>query len=168
MLESLKIENKYQPWHSIRFAGVNDNNSVSNNKHKYCTDNEIESFSTEDTASFTSDDNSSKLQNIMESYTPYKEGNKTSTQQTSNTWIDIFESDDEDNKELYALYPELQEELRASQSEFDKEYNQDQIQENNELEKETTPDEIPKAQNNETKYSARDHSKLLLGICIYN
>ena len=69
----------------------------------------------------------------MEWCTPFKDGNKTSTQQTSNTWIDIFESDDKDLKETYALYPELQEELRAFQSEFDKEHNQDQIQENNGL-----------------------------------
>ena len=76
MPETLKIENKYQPWYSIRFAGVNDNNSVSDNKNKYWTDNETKSVSTEYTTSFTSDDGS---------YTPYKDGNKTSTQQTSNT-----------------------------------------------------------------------------------
>ena len=72
MPESLKIESKYQPWHSIRFAGVNENNSDSDHNKKYCTNNETKSVSTEDTASFTSDDESSKLQNIMESYTPYK------------------------------------------------------------------------------------------------
>ena len=158
MPKSLNIENKYQPWYSIRFAEVNDDNidnSILDNKIKYYTNNEIKSVSTEDTASFTSDDDTNKLQNIMELYTPYKDGNKTSTQQTSNTWIDIFESDDEDNKETYALYSELQEELRAFQSEFDKEYNQDEIQENNELENETTMDEIPEAQNNATKYPAR-------------
>ena len=155
MYKSLKIENKYQPWHSIRFAGENDDNSISDNKDECCTNNEINPVSTEDSASFTSNDESSELQNIMESYTPYKDGNKTSTQQMSNTWIDIFESDDEDNKETYALYSELQEELRAFQSEFDKEYNQDEIQENNELENETTMDEIPEAQNNATKYPAR-------------
>ena len=81
----------------------------------------------------------------MKSYTPYQDGNKTSTQQISNTRIDIFESDDEEDKETYTSYPELQEELRAFQSEFYKEYNQDQIQENNELENETTSDEIPQA-----------------------
>ena len=124
---------------------MNDNDSVSNNKHKYRTNNEIKLISTEDTASFTSDDNSSELQNIMKSYTPYQDGNKTSTQQISNTRIDIFESDDEEDKETYTSYPELQEELRAFQSEFYKEYNQDQIQENNELENETTSDEIPQA-----------------------
>ena len=102
MYKSLKIENKYQPWHSIRFAGENDDNSISDNKDECCTNNEINPVSTEDTASFTSNDESSELQNIMESYTPYKDGNKTSTQQMSNTWIDIFESDDEDNKETYA------------------------------------------------------------------
>ena len=161
MTESLKIENKYQPWHSIRFAGVNDNNSISNNKisknkDKYRTNNEIESISTEDTASFTSDDDSSELQNIMESYIPFKDSNKTSTQQASNTWIDVFESDDEEDRETYASYPELQEELRTFQSEFNKEYYQDQIQENNEVENETTSDGIPDKQNKETKYSARE------------
>ena len=60
------------------------NNSVSNHKNKYCTDNKIKSISTEDTALFTLDDDSSELQNIMESYPPYKDGNKTSTQRTSN------------------------------------------------------------------------------------
>ena len=107
MPESLKIENKYQPWHSIRFVGVDDNISVSNNKYKSCTDHDIESIATEDIASYTSDDDSSKLQNIVESYTPYKDSNKTSTQQTSNTWIDIWESGDEEDKETYASYPEL-------------------------------------------------------------
>ena len=107
MPKSLKIENKYQPWHSIRFAGVNNNNGVSDNNNNYCTNNETKSISTEDTALFASDDDSSKLQNVMESYTPCKDDNKTSTQQMSNTWIDIFESDDEDDKETYTSYPEL-------------------------------------------------------------
>ena len=82
---------------------MNDNNSNSHNKNKYCTNNETKSVLPEDTASFTSDDESSKLQDIMESYTPYKDGNKTSTQQASNSWIDIFESDDEDNKKDLCL-----------------------------------------------------------------
>ena len=80
MPESLRNENKYHPWHSIKFAGVNDNNSVSDNKNKHRTNNETESVSIEDTASFTSDDDSSELQNILESYTLYKDGNKISTQ----------------------------------------------------------------------------------------
>ena len=80
MTKSLKIENKYQPWNSIRFAGVSDNNSDSDNENRYRTNNETESVSTEDTASFTSDDDSSELQDIMKSYTPYKDGNKISTQ----------------------------------------------------------------------------------------
>ena len=76
----------------------------------------------------------------MESYTPYIDGNQTSTQQKSYIWIIIFESEDEDDKETYVSYPELQEELRAFQFEFDKEYNQYQMQENNELDNETTSD----------------------------
>ena len=58
----------------------------------------------------------------MEKYTPYKDSNKKSTQQISHTWIGIFESEDEDDKETYASYPELQEELRAIKSELDNEY----------------------------------------------
>ena len=118
MPKSLKITTKYKPWHSIRFAGVsnNENESIkSDSTYSYDTD------SSTDNESFLSNDESTKLQEIMESYTPYKDNKKIKSTSTPipDTWIIIFESnDEEENKEndekTYASYPELQEELEHS------------------------------------------------------